>query len=124
MHIYSKNDVESPINTPHGEMIFELIGRNFPIETENHSLAHVVIPPQKASRKHYHPIAEESYYIISGEARIIVGQDESILNPGQAVLIPPQTPHQIFNHGDVDLEFLTFCVPAWEPSNIVYLDES
>lgn len=124
MHIYSKSEVKVPIETEHGEVIYELVGRNFPEETKKHSVAQVVIPPGKSSRNHYHPVAEESYYILAGTARMVVNQEEAILNPGQIVLIPPKTPHQIFNDSDDSLEFLTFCVPAWEPTNIIYLDES
>ncbi len=122
MHIFSKDQVSSPIATSHGEVIFELLGRDFDEKTENHSVAYVIIPPQKSSLLHYHPEAEESYYILQGLARITIGEEEAEISPGQIVLIPPNKPHKIFNIGDDDLEFLATCIPAWEPTNSVMLE--
>ncbi len=122
MHIKSKNDT-SPLVSPHGEIIYELIGRAVGETTERHSLAYIVLPPGKASLLHYHPVAEESYYILQGNARLLLGEAETTLSPGQTVLIPPLKPHKIFNIGETDLEFLAICAPAWEASNSVYLEE-
>ena len=82
-------------------------------------MAHLLIPPGKASLLPYHPEAEESYYIVSGKAHILIGEQESTISAGQIVLIPPKNLHQIRNIGEDDLEFLAICVPAWEPSNTV-----
>jgi mannose-6-phosphate isomerase-like protein (cupin superfamily) len=122
MHIYSKDQVSSPLVSDHGEVIYELVGRNFAEKTEKHSVAHVLIPPGKSSLLHYHPIAEESYYILKGEARIRVGEQESRISPGQIILIPPGKAHKIVSAAEVDLEFLTICVPAWEPGNTEFLE--
>ncbi len=89
---------------------------------ERHSVAFVRIPAGKASRLHYHPEAEESYYILRGQARIQVGENEAAVGPGDGVLIPSREPHKIWNSGDQDLEFLATWVPAWEPKNTVWLE--
>lgn len=122
MHIYSKAQVSSPLVTKHGEVIYELLGRDFSEGTERHSVAHVVLPPGKSSLLHVHPEAEESYYILKGKARIRVGEEESTLTSGQVVLISSGTPHKISNIGDDKLEFLATCIPAWEPGNTVPLE--
>ena len=113
-------DRARPLVSAHGEVVYELIGRTVGEPTERHSLAYVVLPPGKASLLHTHPVAEESYYLLRGTGRFILGDEERILLPGEAVVIPPTKPHQIFNSGDTDLEFLAVCVPAWEPTNSVY----
>jgi mannose-6-phosphate isomerase-like protein (cupin superfamily) len=105
-------------------MIYELLGRTVGKNIESYSVAHVVIMAGKASLRHFHPQAEESYYILSGEARIEVGSEVAALVPGQIVEIPPPEPHKIYNTGDRDLVFLAICVPAWEPSNTIWLEES
>jgi mannose-6-phosphate isomerase-like protein (cupin superfamily) len=122
MHVYSVSQVTSPLVTKHGEVIYELLGRDFSEPTEMHSVAHVVISPGKASLLHVHPDAEESYYIMRGTARIRVGDEELDITPGQIVLIPPGKPHKISNIDEKDLEFLAVCVPAWEPENTVPLE--
>jgi len=116
----TSKDMTLPLSSEHGEVIYEMIGRTTDDPTERHSLAYVVIPPGKSSLLHSHPIAEESYYVLRGAGRFLLADEERILLPGQAVVIPPTKPHQIFNSGETDLEFLAFCVPAWEPTNSVY----
>ena len=114
MHILSRDTV-APLVSQHGEIISELIGRT-DRSSQRHSVAHIAIPPGKSSLLHYHPVTEESYHILQGQARMVVGDEEAILAPGQSVLIPPQTPHRITSIGETDLAFLAFCVPAWEPA--------
>jgi mannose-6-phosphate isomerase-like protein (cupin superfamily) len=113
----------SPITTPHGELIRELIGRTATKGfAPRHSVAHIVLPPGKSSLLHYHPEAEESYYILSGRARVLIGEEEVVMVAGTAVLIPAPQPHKITNIGSEVLTFLAICVPAWEPDNSVFLE--
>jgi len=112
----------TPLVSPHGEIVYELLGHAAG-GAEQHSLAHIELPPGKASRKHYHPQAEESYYILSGAARMAVDDQTCVLAPGQCVAIAPGSVHQIFNDGPATLHFLAVCAPAWTPGNSVYLDD-
>jgi len=88
-----------------------------------HSFGYVVIPPDGSSRLHYHPHAEETYYITKGKGRMIIDGVEYSVGPGDAILISPPEKHQIFCAGNEDLEFIVVCAPPWEASNSVYLDE-
>lgn len=120
-----KEDVKKPFLNATGEKIFEMIGRPEHLGgSTQHSFGHVVIPPDCSSRPHYHPKAEETYYILKGAARMVVEGEEFELRPGDALLILPPEKHQIFNDSSEDLEFLVVCAPAWEPTNSVYLDET
>ena len=119
----SSRETTPPAVSPHGEIIYELIGRLAASFSEKHSLALVVLPPGKSSLPHYHPSAEESYFILHGQARLVVGDESVELSSGQAALITPPHPHRITNIGEEDLEFLAVCVPAWEGENSVYLDQ-
>lgn len=125
MKIVRKEEIRDPfVNDATGETIYEMIGRPDALGgSKAHSFGHVVIPPGCSSRPHYHPIAEETYYILAGRARIAVAGEEHFPTPGDAVLIMPTERHQIFSVGDVNMEFIVVCAPAWEPTNSVYLDE-
>jgi len=104
-----------PLRSPHGEIVYEMIGRA--VEHGGvilHSLAHIVIPAGKASLKHYHKIGEETYYILRGNARMVLDGQAFSSAPYQAILIKPGQWHQIFNAGEEDLEFLAICAPAWQ----------
>jgi mannose-6-phosphate isomerase-like protein (cupin superfamily) len=114
-----------PVKSEHSatncEIIYEMFGMAV-ADSRAHSLAQIVIPPGKASRKHYHPVAEESYTVLSGTARMEMDGETAVLNPGDSVIILPPQVHQIFNTGENDLVLLVVCAPAWTPDNSVFLD--
>jgi mannose-6-phosphate isomerase-like protein (cupin superfamily) len=118
VHIRRKEDCK-PLMSDHGEIVYELLG-NAAGGSRQHSLAHIELPPGKASLPHHHPKAEESYYILSGVARLVVDGTTYRLDPGQAAVITPGMVHQIFNDGPTALHFLAVCAPAWTPTNSVY----
>ncbi len=105
-----------------GQVIYELIGRKAS-GTNIHSLVRIEFPAGSNSRPHYHPIAEESYYILQGEARLEIDGETCLLKSEDAVLIRPGQHHQIWALGDEPLVLLLACAPAWELSDMVFLDE-
>ena len=109
------------IQTAHGEIVRELIG-HVAGGMSTHSLAHITLPPGAASLKHYHPIVEESYYILSGPARMMMADEEELLTAGDTVAIPPNAVHQIANESDEMLIFLAVCVPPWTPDCSIIVD--
>jgi len=124
MKLTRKDKVEKPFVNNTGERVYEMLGAPENIGgAKGHSFSHVVIPAGCHSRPHYHPVAEETYYILSGEGRVLVDDSEIKLVPGDALLIQPPETHQIFNDGDRDLEFIAVCAPPWDKDNSVYLDE-
>jgi mannose-6-phosphate isomerase-like protein (cupin superfamily) len=122
MHVFSKSTTPTKIVTDSGEMIDELVGRTLGARTVRHSVAHVTIPHGKSAFRHYHPESEESYYIIQGTAWMEINGEARELFPGDAVLIPARSVHKITNRNEEDLVFVVVCVPAWEPTNTVWLE--
>lgn len=123
MYITNKNRVTVPKTSQTGEIIYELTGlQKERGAAQKHDLAHVVIPIGKSSSKHYHPEAEETYYILQGQAKLVIINTELSVSPGDTILIHALDIHQIFSVGTVDLEFLVVCSPPWEPNNTVYVD--
>jgi mannose-6-phosphate isomerase-like protein (cupin superfamily) len=118
-----KDKVEKPFVSKSGERVFEMIGRPSKLGgATKHSFGIAVIGPNCSTQLHYHPYAEETYYIMKGKGRMIIDGTEHVVQPGDAVLISPPEKHQIFCDGNEDLEFIVVCAPAWEPSNSVYID--
>lgn len=121
MHIKRTESVPG-FSSPHGEVVHELIGHTGGGSTQ-HSVAQITLHIGKASRKHYHPEAEESYYILAGRGRITMDDETVQVSAGDAIMIPPNVVHQIFNDSPSDkLIFLAFCLPAWKASDSVFLD--
>lgn len=117
MRITSKAEI-TPQANPSGETVFEMVGRPAVHGgATRHSLAHIVIAPGKASTRHYHKASEETYYLLSGVGEVVIDGQTFTLRPGEACLIETGETHQIFNHGEGDLEFLAVCAPAWTPAD-------
>jgi len=123
MDIFSKTTTPTKIVTAMGEQIYEVIGRTVGSTTERHSVAHVVIPPGKFARRHYHPEAEESYHVTRGTAWVELDEEIRSLSAGESLLIPAGRPHKIANGSDEDLEFILVCVPAWHDANSIWLED-
>jgi mannose-6-phosphate isomerase-like protein (cupin superfamily) len=108
--------------TKDGSEIRELLAhRNSCIR--NQSLAEARLPAGASTAHHYHPKTEEIYYILSGEARMRIGQEIAAVRPGDAIAIPPGLPHQITNTGRGPLVFLCCCAPAYEHADTVLVED-
>jgi mannose-6-phosphate isomerase-like protein (cupin superfamily) len=60
---------------------------------------------------HLHDDASEIFYFIAGRARLEIGNTEEYFGPGDFVLVPPGTPHNLWNGGDKDLYALWIVAP-------------
>lgn len=121
MRVASKADIQDPLRSPTGEIVYELIGASGATgRAEKHSVAHIIIPPAQSSARHHHLVSEETYYILRGTARMVIDDRTFRLLPGQACFIVPGEHHQIFNDGDEDLEFIAVCAPPWMPDDSVF----
>jgi mannose-6-phosphate isomerase-like protein (cupin superfamily) len=122
MHVVDITTTPTRIVTSHGETIHELAGRTVGTKTFKHSVAYVVIARRGSTLRHLHRQTEESYYIMKGEGLMELGEESERLGVGQLVLIPAMHPHKITNTGDQDLVMLVACAPAWEASDVVWLE--
>ena len=122
MWVVGKDDVKEPLETPAGELIYELIGASERSgAATKHSVADIVIPPGKSSDPHFHLESEETYYILRGKARMVIDGKEFQLEEGQACLIQPLERHQIWNDQVDDLQFIAVCAPAWNADDSVFV---
>ena len=111
-------DQAEPVRTTDGSEIRELLAhRNSAIR--NQSLAEARIPVGGATMEHYHPRAEEIYYITHGTGRMKLGHEERDVRPGDAIAIPPGQAHKLWNIGDEPLRLLCCCAPGYEHDDTV-----
>jgi mannose-6-phosphate isomerase-like protein (cupin superfamily) len=83
------------------------------------SLAEATLPPGAATEPHYHPVTEEIYYVLTGTGRMRFPETERRVGPGDAIAIPPGTPHQLINDGETELTLLCCCAPAYSDDDTV-----
>lgn len=77
-----------------------------------YSLAHATLPVGKTSTLHS-LTTSEVYYIISGKGEMHIDEETQIVEPGDAVYIPPNAKQFIHNCGDEPLVFVCMVDPAW-----------
>ena len=117
MDIKNLNQVEAFI-TKDGSEIRELLAhRNSAIR--NQSLAEARLPVGASTQEHYHPKAEEIYFITHGQGRMrIEGKVRDVVT-GDAIAIPPGRRHKLWNTGNETLRLLCCCAPGYEHSDTI-----
>jgi mannose-6-phosphate isomerase-like protein (cupin superfamily) len=101
-----------PFITKDGSVIRELAG--VPTgNSANQSLAEATVPPGAETEEHYHRASEEIYFFTGGSGRMKLGDEESEVTVGDTVVIPPGTPHKLWNTGAEPLKLLCCCAPPY-----------
>jgi mannose-6-phosphate isomerase-like protein (cupin superfamily) len=117
MDIKNLNGVPA-FTTKDGSEIRELLAhRNSAIR--NQSLAEARLPVGGATQEHFHPRAEEIYYLTHGTGKIRIEGETRDVRAGDAIAIPPGKKHKLWNSGDVTLRLLCCCAPAYEHDDTI-----
>ena len=117
MDIKNLNQVDAFI-TKDGSEIRELLAhRNS--EIRNQSLAEARLPVGASTREHYHPKAEEIYFLTHGQGRMRIEGEVRDVVAGDAIAIPPGRRHKLWNTGNETLRLLCCCAPGYEHSDTV-----
>lgn len=117
MDIRNLNDAPA-FTTKDGSEIRELLAhRNSGIR--NQSLAEARVPVGGSTLEHYHPKAEEIYFITAGEGTMRIENETRPIKIGDAIAIPPGLKHKLWNTGNDVLKLLCCCAPGYEHSDTV-----
>ncbi len=101
-----------------GSSIRELAGPAW-TAARHQSLAEATLPPGGETAEHLHPASEEIYYFTAGSGRMRLGEQEAEITSGDCVVIPPGTPHKLWNTGPEPLVLLCCCAPAYSDGDTV-----
>ncbi|MEH2370049.1 cupin domain-containing protein [Nostoc sp.] len=77
-----------------------------------YSLAYAVVPIGQTSTPHS-LTTSEVYYILSGQGEMHIDDELQIVEPGDAIYIPPLARQFIRNSGIEPLVFICIVDPAW-----------
>lgn len=69
-----------------------------------------------ATAPHVHPGMEETWEVLAGRARFLIGDEERTAGPGEVVVAPPGVPHQAWNESGGETRLRITMRPAlrWE----------
>ena len=115
-------DAVPAFTTKDGSEIRELLAyRNSGLR--NQSLAEARIPVGGCTAEHFHPRAEEIYFITAGCGKMRIENETREVNIGDAIAIPPGQKHKIWNIGGEVLKLLCCCAPAYEDEDTILTEE-
>ncbi len=77
------------------------------------SVAEALVEPGQGTEAHVHHKSQEIYYILEGRGAMRLGGECLDVTPGDAILIPPGTPHNVKNPGAGGLRILCICCPPY-----------
>ena len=110
---------QAPFTTKDGSTIRSILDRtNAPVQLQ--SLAEATLPPGASTQRHYHQRSEELYFLLEGTGLMEIDGETREVAPGDAILIPPGTWHQITAGGGAALRFLCCCAPPYEHSDTYF----
>jgi mannose-6-phosphate isomerase-like protein (cupin superfamily) len=101
---------QTPFTTKDGSTIRSILDRtNAPVQKQ--SLAEATVPAGGATQRHYHKMSEEFYFILDGLGQMEIDGEERTVMPGDAILIPSGSWHQIV--AQETLRMLCCCAPPY-----------
>ncbi len=77
-------------------------------ETETIAIGYVALRPGESTNIGLHDNEEEGYVVLSGRARLMLGDSLRELEKGHVVYVPRNTPHRMTCISDEPLEYLYF----------------
>jgi mannose-6-phosphate isomerase-like protein (cupin superfamily) len=83
------------------------------------SMADIIIPAGVEVKRHHHPVAEEIYYITSGEGIMTINGASRRVGKGDAIVIEPGDVHKFLNDTKADVRMIVTSTPAWTPDSII-----
>ena len=117
MEVRSRDDAEA-FTTLDGSVIRVLL--DAARGARNQSLAEATLDAGGSTKRHRHPRTEELYVLLEGTGELEVDGETRRVGPGDAILIPPGTPHQITASTERPLRFLCCCAPPYSDDDTVF----
>ncbi len=121
MAIRVRNVADAPVQALPGRQMVELFSGAVGA-AERVTLRIVEIPrlgPPARRSPHEHRDVEECIYVLSGHGLAWIDGETAEVRPGDAVLVPPATPHLLLTRGDTPLRLACFFPTADMPASMV-----
>jgi quercetin dioxygenase-like cupin family protein len=107
MPFFKWSDLSSDFITPSYSQ-----GKGPAIKGEKIEVAYMQYPAGTMAKPHAHP-NEQIQVILKGKAKYRVGEEEKVLGPGEAVLIPANIEHDLEILEDMEVVNCKNVVPGW-----------
>ncbi len=110
-------DQQTPFITRDGSTIRSVLNRrNAPVQQQ--SLAEASLPAGGFTQRHHHKLSEELYFLLEGRGEMEVDGETRVVQPGDAILIPPGAWHTITALSP--LRLLCCCAPPYSDEDVYF----
>ncbi|GMA49937.1 cupin [Alicyclobacillus contaminans] len=89
------------------------------VKRENLSVIHERMPPGTSEVRHYHNRSRQFFFVLTGTATLVVGEERHTIHPWEGVEVPPGQLHQMRNESEDDVEFLVISHPKSHGDRVV-----
>jgi len=105
-----------------GTLLRELLHPNKQPLNLRYSLAHAIVPVGQTSIPHS-LTTSEVYYILSGIGEMHINDETRLIEPGDAIYIPPKAKQFLQNTGTEPVVFICIVDPAWQQEDETVYEE-
>ena len=99
--------------------IASFLSSNLQSEIHGFSIGMVIIPPSGKSEPHMHDEAQECWYVLDGEATVIIGSESQSVKKGDLIYGPEGFAHSLINLSDTQpFKALLFLCPGGDERNV------
>jgi mannose-6-phosphate isomerase-like protein (cupin superfamily) len=102
---------QARFTTPDGLVTVTLVVNPETVDGALGALSYLTAEPGAAVPEHLHETSAEVLYILEGGGQMTVDGVTSDLSAGQAVYVPPNTPHSYVNNGDTTFRAIQVYLP-------------
>lgn len=89
------------------------------VKRDDMSIIEEKMPPHTTEQMHYHRKSRQFFYILSGEATMILNFKKIVLLANEGIEIAPNTIHQMTNNNEKNVHFLVVSVPKSHGDKII-----
>lgn len=83
------------------------------------SIIHERMPIDTVEIRHYHEKSRQFFFVLKGTATLEVNGVLEQITSFEGVEVPPNTPHQMMNRSNEDVEFLVISQPTTKGDRVV-----
>ncbi|MGN1120877.1 MAG: cupin domain-containing protein [Eubacteriales bacterium] len=104
---------------PYRRFIASFLSHNLQSEVSGFSMGMVILPPGGKGNPHSHPAAQESWYVLEGHGRVVIGEETAPIRKGDVIYGPAGVAHALINDSDSEpLKALLVLCPGGDERNV------
>jgi mannose-6-phosphate isomerase-like protein (cupin superfamily) len=97
---------------PHQRELKVLLSPDLQQTSKELSVGMVILPSGESGDPHIHIGSQETWFVLSGNGKLIIGDETAELRPDTLVVAPAGVKHQIINDGNEPLRALFIFSPS------------